>query len=122
MRLGQTELTREVAEWLLTLSDDDFGHVAYRIDLLHDRGVHLTAPHARRLGPHLRELRLHLGSRAFGITYCHTAMGGAVLLTVLPGGGPTEEAEIRRAASLMQLRVDAGQLVLEREEECLATA
>jgi hypothetical protein len=122
MRLGQTELTREVVEWLLTLSDDEFGHVAYHIDLLHDRGVDRRAPHARRLDAHLRELRLHLGSRTFRITYCLAATGGTVLLTVLRGGGPTQEVEIRRAASLMQFLVDEGQLVLEQEEGCLATA
>jgi hypothetical protein len=122
MRRGQTELTREVVDWLLTLSDADFGHVAYSIDLLQDRGEHLRAPLARTLDAHLGELRVHLGSEAFGITYCFTALGGTVLLTILRGGGPTEEAEIRRAASLMRRCVDEGQLVLRQEEHCHATA
>ena len=61
MSWGIVELEPEVREWLLGLADEEFGHVAFYIDLLQEQGVHLDEPYTRQLAGKLRELRFHLG-------------------------------------------------------------
>jgi hypothetical protein len=41
--------TPEVRAWLADLGDDDFGRVAFYLDLLRRRQGQLAAPHSRRL-------------------------------------------------------------------------
>lgn len=59
MPWGTVELEPEVSQWLEGLTDEEFGHVAFYIDLLADRGVLLGEPHTRQLSGKLRELRFH---------------------------------------------------------------
>ncbi len=97
MAWGTIELEPEVAGWLLTLSDEDFGHAAFRIDLLEDKGVLLDEPYTRQLRGKLRELRFHLGGEARRISYYIAAGRRIILLTVFRKARPQETAEIDRA-------------------------
>jgi hypothetical protein len=54
---GVVELEPEVADWVRTLPDDEFGRVEFYIDLLAERGVRLDEPYTRQLAGKLRELR-----------------------------------------------------------------
>lgn len=47
MTWGTVELEPEVEEWLLSLSDADFGHAAFYVDLLADRGPLLDEPYTK---------------------------------------------------------------------------
>src|SRR5437588_2053993 len=82
MPWGRAEMAPEVLDWLLGLSDDDFGYVAYHIDLLQELGPRLGEPHVRQLEGSLRVLRFHLGTRPFGLTHCVASMRRFALLTV----------------------------------------
>ena len=68
MPWGTVEIEPEVADWLESLPDDQFGRVEFYIDLLAERGVRLGEPYTRHLGGKLWELRFYLGpsSEAFG--------------------------------------------------------
>ena len=57
MAWGIVELHDEVERWLEGLSDDDFMHVAFYIDLLAESGVHLGEPYTRQLDGKLRAPR-----------------------------------------------------------------
>lgn len=69
MAWGTVELEPEVEEWLLSLSLADFGHVAFFIDLLAERGPLLDEPYTRQFGGKLRELRFYLGRERRRISY-----------------------------------------------------
>jgi hypothetical protein len=112
----------EVVDWLLGLPDDDFGFVAYHIDLLQQLGAHLGDPYVRRLRGPVRVLRLHLGTRAYGITHILTATGRIALLTVVREDGRVDESDVERALVTMQGCVSAGWLPPGSEERDLATA
>lgn len=43
----EIELEREVTEWLDSLSDHDFGQVAFHVDRLTELGPGLGAPYSR---------------------------------------------------------------------------
>jgi hypothetical protein len=118
---GRAEMAPEVVGWLLELSDDDFGFVAYHIDLLQELGPHLGDPYVRRLPGALRVLRLHLGGRVYGLTHVMPASGRIALLTVLREDGPAEEADVQRALDTIQHCVTAGSLRAEEVRD-LATA
>lgn len=70
------------AQWLLGLTDEEFGHVAFHIDLLQEEGVHLDEPYMRQLRGKLRELRFHLGRDRPRISYYIASGRRIVLLTV----------------------------------------
>lgn len=55
---GRIEVHDEVREWLLDLSETEFGQVRFHIERLAESGVDLTEPHTRQLHGKLRELRL----------------------------------------------------------------
>ena len=48
----------EVRAWLAALGDDDFGRVAFHLDLLHRRQGQLEAPHSRCLRGRLGRLEI----------------------------------------------------------------
>jgi hypothetical protein len=93
---------------LLSLTDDDFGHVERYIDLLADEGVHLGEPFTRQLRGKLRELRLHLGRRQVRITYYIASGRRIVLLTVFATTRQQERTEIDRAWRVMQTCIIEG--------------
>lgn len=115
-------MTSEVVAWLLGLPDDDFGFVAYHIDLLQELGPHLGEPHVRALVGPLRVLRLRLGAGDFGLTHCVAGRSRIVLLTVLREDQSTEEADVERALVTLERCVRAGNLPAQEEARDRATA
>jgi hypothetical protein len=77
-------LTREVNAWLCGLDDATFGRVAYHLDLLTERGVHLGGARSRplRRGEPVRQLTIPDGRRSHRLTYCLDGDGTIVALTV----------------------------------------
>lgn len=75
MSWGTIELEQEVENWLLSLTDDDFGQVERHVDLLAEEGVLLGEPFTRQLRGKLRELRFYLGRRQTRITYYVASVG-----------------------------------------------
>lgn len=102
------ELEPEVEEWLLSLSPADFGHVAFYIDLLAERGPLLDEPYSRQIGGKLRELRFYLSRDRQRISYYLAAGPRAVLLTVFRKQRARERAEIERAKQAMDRCVSEG--------------
>lgn len=101
MSWGIVELEPEVREWLLGLTDQEFGHVAFYIDLLQERGVHLDEPYTRQLRGKLRELRFHLGRERRRIRYYIASGRLIVLLTVFRKTKMREVQEVARAEAAM---------------------
>src|SRR5437773_5947408 len=62
-------LTPEVRAWLAALGDDDFGRVAFYLDLLRQRQGQLAAPHSRCLRGRLRRLEISGRRRVHRLTY-----------------------------------------------------
>ena len=101
MSWGIVELEPEVRDWLLGLTDEEFGHVAFYIDLLQEQGVHLDEPYTRQLRGKLRELRFHLGRQQRRITYYIASGRRIVLLTVFRKTRMREVQEVARADAAM---------------------
>jgi hypothetical protein len=59
-------LTPEVRAWLAALGDDDFGRVAFHLDLLRQRRGQLAAPHSRCLRGRLAGWRSPAASACTG--------------------------------------------------------
>ncbi len=109
MAWGTVELHQEVERWLTDLTDEEFMHAAFYIDLLAESGVHLGEPYTRQLQGKLRELRFHdpRGNRC-RITYFIASGRRIVLLTVFRKQRGREPNEIRRAVSEMERCVREG--------------
>lgn len=77
-------LTREVNAWLCRLDDATFGRVAYHLDMVAERGVHLGGERSRplRWGQPIRQLTIPDGRRSHRLTYCSDGDGTIVVLTV----------------------------------------
>jgi hypothetical protein len=108
MSWGTIELEQEVENWLLSLTDDDFGQVERHVDLLAEEGVLLGEPFTRQLRGKLRELRFYLGRRQTRITYYVASGRRIVLLTVFTKTRQHERAEIDRAWRAMQTCITEG--------------
>ncbi len=67
MDWGSVELEPEVTAWLAGLTDDEFGQAAFYIDLLAERGVHLSEPYTKQLKGKLRELRFFIGRQRWRV-------------------------------------------------------
>ena len=104
MPWGTVELEPEVADWVRTLPDNEFGRAEFYIDLLAESGVHLDEPYARHLGGKLRELRFYLGpvGQAMRIAYYIATGRRIILLTVFSKQRGRERAEIARAERAMK--------------------
>jgi len=102
MAWGTVELEPDVEEWLLSLSSADFGHVAFYIDLLAERGPLLDEPYGKQLRGKLRELRFWLGRDRQRISYYLASGQRAILLTVFQKQRARERAEIERAVRAME--------------------
>jgi hypothetical protein len=102
MSWGRVELEPEVRDWLLALSDEEFGHVAFYIDLLEEQGVLLDEPYTRQLKGKLRELRFYLGRERRRISYFIAAERRVILLTVFRKTKMREPEEIARAEMAMR--------------------
>ena len=108
MSWGIVELEPEVRDWLLGLTDEDFGHVAFYIDLLQEQGVHLDEPYTRQLRGKLRELRFHLGRERQRISYYIASGRRIVLLTVFRKTKMREVQEVARAEAAMHRCIAEG--------------
>ena len=97
MSRGTVEEEPEVHRWLLSLGGEDFGRVAFHIDLLADRGLLLDEPHTKQFDGKLRELRFNLAGEAFRITYWIAPERRIILLTVFRKTRRRERGEIKRA-------------------------
>ena len=75
-------LTPEVRAWLTALDDDDFGRVAFHLDLLHQHRGQLQAPHSRRLHEGLYRLEIPGRRRVHRLAYYADGDSTIVLLTV----------------------------------------
>ena len=102
MSWGTVELEPEVAHWLEGLTDGAFGHVAFYIDLLGEKGPLLDEPYTRQLQGKLRELRFFLEGQRMRISYYIASGRRVVLLTVFPKTRGREPQEIRRAMRAMK--------------------
>ena len=93
----------EVRTWLATLGDDDFGRVAFYLDLLRQHQGQLEAPHSRCLRGRLRQLEIPGHRRMHRLAYYADGDGTIVLLTVWRRwrGGHHER---NRAATAMRRR------------------
>ena len=77
MSWGSVELEPEVRDWLQGLSGAEFGHAAFYVDLLAERGVFLSEPYTKQLDGKLRELRFDLSRQAVRITTGLLRVGGS---------------------------------------------
>lgn len=102
MGWGSVELEPEVDQWLSGLTDDHFGHAAFYIDLLAERGVHLGEPYTRQLAGKLRELRFFVGRERWRLTYFIAEGRRVILLTVFSKRRPRERHEVDRAERAMR--------------------
>jgi hypothetical protein len=96
-------LTPEVRAWLTALGDDDFGRVAFYLDLLRQRQGLLPEPHSRRLHGRLRQLEIPGHRRVHRLAYYADGDGTIVLLTVWRRWRGTHH-ELERAATAMRRR------------------
>ena len=96
-------LTPEVRAWLAALGDDDFGRVAFYLDLLRQRQGQLPEPYSRRLHGRLRQLEIPGRRRVHRLAYYADGDDTIVLLTVWRRwrGGHHER---NRAATAMRRR------------------
>jgi len=108
MPWGSVEVEPEVAKWLETLSDDDFGQAAFYVDLLAERGVEVGEPYTRQLRGKLRELRFHLGRERIRVSYFIASGRRIILLTVFRKTRRQERSEIDRAERAMKRCIAEG--------------
>jgi hypothetical protein len=105
---GTVELEPEVEDWLLSLNLADFGHVAFYIDLLAERGPLLDEPYSRQLSGKLRELRFYVGREQRRVSYYLATNQRAILLTVFRKQRGRERAEVERAQHAMERCIHEG--------------
>jgi hypothetical protein len=99
---GTIELEAEVEQWLLGLTDEEFGQAERYIDLLAVEGVHLGESFSRQLRGKLWELRFYLDRRPIRITYYIAPKRKILLLTVFAKTRPRQRVEVDRAWRAMQ--------------------
>lgn len=115
MTWGTVELEPEVVRWLEGLTDEEFGHVAFYIDLLEEQGVQLAEPYSRQLFGKLRELRFFLGRERIRVSYFIASGRRIVLLTVFRKTRQRQELELVRATRAMQRCIAERHLEVEPE-------
>src|SRR5262249_49938 len=113
---GEVEAEPEVREWLLSLSDDDFGAAMFYIDLLGAQGVLPDRPYTPQLAGQLRELRFYIGRDPMRIAYYVASGRRIILLTVFPKTQRRDRAEIMRAQLAMERCIAEGHTADDDEE------
>ena len=108
MTWGRVELESEVRDWLLDLPEEEFGRVAFYIDLLQEQGLLLDEPYTRQLKGKLRELRFYLGRERRRISYYIASERRIVLLTVFRRTRMREAGEVSRAETAMRRCIAEG--------------
>ena len=97
MAWGTVEAEPEVDNWLGALSDREFGHVAFYIDLLEAEGAKLRGKLTRPLQGDVYELRFHMGTEDHRISYWIASGRRIILLTHFRKTRMNERREVRRA-------------------------
>ncbi|TLF80757.1 type II toxin-antitoxin system RelE/ParE family toxin [Nocardia cyriacigeorgica] len=118
MSLYSVEIEPEVADWLRSLSDRDFGRVDEYVGMLAEHAATLGEPWSRNLGDHVRELRFHLHPREMRITYWLAPGRRVILLTVFRKTRMREVMEVERAKALRKVceaEHDHARISFERE-------
>ena len=113
MSWGSIELESEVRDWLEGLSGVQFGHVAFYIDLLAERGTLLSEPYTKQLDGKLRELRFYLGRTSMRLTYWIAPERRIILLTVFAKTKGRGTAQVARAVTAMRRCIEANHIVEE---------
>jgi hypothetical protein len=96
-RLYDIEIEPEVRNWLVGLSDRDFGRVDFLVGLLAEHAEDLGEPYSRHLSGKVRELRFHMLRQQTRVTYWLAPRRRVILLTVFRKTRGTEAAEVARA-------------------------
>jgi hypothetical protein len=94
---GSIHFDDEVRDWILHLSEGDYGRVEFYVGLLAARGPLLAQPHSKHLVGKLRELRFYLGSEAMRLTYWIAPGRKIIMLTVFKKTKRREAAQVMRA-------------------------
>ncbi|MDO9485004.1 MAG: type II toxin-antitoxin system RelE/ParE family toxin [Actinomycetota bacterium] len=115
MPWGSVELEPEVRDWLGGLAGSEFGHAAFYVDLLAERGVLLSEPYTKQLDGKLRELRFALGRQAIRITYWIAPGRRIILLTVFAKTKDRDRGQVARAKKAMLACMKAEHYVEEEE-------
>ncbi|MGW7051374.1 type II toxin-antitoxin system RelE/ParE family toxin [Streptomyces sp. NPDC054887] len=92
------EIEPEVRDWLRSLPREHYRFVERHADRLAANPALLGEPYSRHLGGPLRELRFHLDTAAFRVTYWLAPNRRIVLLTVFRKTRMREDAQVERAA------------------------
>ncbi|MFZ4486295.1 MAG: type II toxin-antitoxin system RelE/ParE family toxin [Candidatus Nanopelagicales bacterium] len=116
MSWGSVELEPEVRDWLEGLSGAEFGHAAFYVDLLAERGLLLSEPYTKQLDGKLRELRFDLSRQAVRITYWIASGRRIILLTVFAKTKDRDRAQVARARKAMLACIGAKHVLDESEE------
>ncbi len=103
MSLYAVEIEPEVADWLRSLPDRDFGRVDTYVGILAEQAETLGEPWSRNLGDKLRELRFHLHPLEMRVTYWLAPGRRVILLTVFRKTKMRETAEVDRAKLLRKV-------------------
>jgi hypothetical protein len=94
-------VTSDVGAWLASLGDDDFGRVAFYLDLLGQRDGRLAEPHSRPLRGRLRWLEVPGRRTTRRITYYLDSDHTVILLTVWRRWRPARQ-EVKRAVAALR--------------------
>jgi hypothetical protein len=116
MSWGSVELEPEVRDWLEGLAGSEFGHAAFYVDLLAERGVLISEPYTKQLDGQLREPQFDLGRQAIRITYEIAPGRRIILLTVFAKTKHRDRAQVARAKKAMLACMRAEHYVDEEEE------
>ncbi|MEX0782958.1 MAG: type II toxin-antitoxin system RelE/ParE family toxin [Dehalococcoidia bacterium] len=96
----------EVTEWARGLTTEQFARAVFYVDLLEQQGSLLSEPYTRQLRGKLRELRFHLETSQWRMTYYIGTRRRIVLLTVFRKTQRREAHEIDRAERAMNRCID----------------
>ena len=110
MSWGSIELESEVRDWLEGRTAAEFGHVAFYIDLLAERGALLSEPYTKQLDG---KLRFYLGRTSMRLTYWIAPGRRIILLTVFAKTKGRDTAQVARAVTAMRRCIEANHIVEE---------
>ena len=96
----ELELHVEIAQWMNTLTKDEWDRTLLVIERLAAEGFMARMPYSRALGDGLFEFRFTLGSTARRITYRFTSDQRIILLTTFRKQRNNERNEINRARAV----------------------
>ncbi len=95
--MWKVELSKEVADWYISLRTRDRAFADRALDRLAAVGAELAMPHSRALGDGLRELRFTCEGVARRITYYFDIERKVITLTTFRKQRTNERREVERA-------------------------